>query len=136
MRKTKLFEKALPSLMNVSFVAILSIPLTWIHCDTATKKIIVIGLFFAYNLFFLIFNNNRCLGMIITDTHWKKTYPLKNKFMFIFLYSLSFSTLFFWFFFPFDLFLFNMLILQIPLILIKGTTLHGFLSGDMVTIKK
>ena len=136
MRKTNLLEKALPSLVNVLIIATLSSPLIWIPWDIATKKIITIGLFFFYNLFFLVFNNNRCLGMIIIDTHWEKDYPLKNKLVFILLYSLSFSTLFFWFFFPFDLLLFNMLVLQLPLILIKGTTLHGFLSGDMVTIKK
>jgi len=135
MKKTNLFEKALPSLINLVVVALLSIPLIWTPWDIITKKICIIGLFFIYNLLFLFFNKNRCLGMIIVDTYWKKEYSLKNKLIFLILYALSFSTLFFWIFFPLDLFLVNMLFLQLPMILIKGTTFHGYLSGQMVTVK-
>ncbi len=73
--------------------------------------------------------------MTIVGTYWAKDYPLKNQLIWLSLYTLSFSTLLFWVFFPFDLFLINMLCLQLPMILIKKTTLHGFLSGQMVTIK-
>lgn len=135
MRKTNLFEKGLASLINVSAVAILSTPLIWMPWTLMTKKIIVIAIWLLFNLAFLVFNRNRGLGMIIANTHWKKDYPIKSKLLFLVFYSLSFSTLFFWISFPLDLFLANMLLLQVPMILITGTTLHGFLSGKMVTVK-
>jgi len=135
MRPTNLFEKILPSLINLAAVVLLSIPVVWNQTDIVTKKIYIIFIFFSYNLLFLFFNKNRCLGMMIVGTYWEKDYPLKNKLLWLILYTLSFSTLFFWLFFPFDLFVINLLFLQLPTILTKRTTLHGFLSGQMATVK-
>lgn len=73
--------------------------------------------------------------MMVLGTQWEREYSTKNKLVFLILYTLSFSTLFFWVFFSFDLFLANILLLQIPMILMTGTTLHGFLSGNMTTVK-
>lgn len=51
--------------------------------------------------------------------------------LYTFLYSLSFSTIVIWIFYPFDLLLFNLLFIQLPTVLLTGTTLHGYLSGRM-----
>jgi hypothetical protein len=74
--------------------------------------------------------------MIILGSKWKKKYPFLNQFIYIILYTLSFSTLLFYVFFPFDLFLANMFLFQLPMVLIKKTTLHGFLSGNMAGVKE
>ena len=74
--------------------------------------------------------------MMILNIHWKEKYPLKNQLIHSVLYTASFSTLLFWVWFPLDLFLINMLLLQLPTILLTGTTFHGYLSGNMVTVKK
>ena len=93
-------------------------------------------MFFLYKLVFVIFNNNRTLGMIITKTYWQEEYSLKKQLLHSVLYTASFSTLLFWVYFPFDLFIANILILQIPTILLKNMTFHEYLSGGMKAIKK
>lgn len=69
--------------------------------------------------------------MILLNIHWKKDYSIKQQLLYVFLYTLSFSTIVIWVFFPFDLLIFNLLFIQLPTVLITGTTLHGFLSGKM-----
>jgi len=133
-RVTYWYEKLLASVINVTFVVIIFIPLFFL-----TKfdwKFLLISIFFIYNLFFLIFNKNRALGMIILKTYWKKNYPFINCFIFIILYTLSFSTLLFYIYFPLDLFWANMLFLQLPTIILKKTTFHGWLSGNMIGVKR
>jgi len=73
--------------------------------------------------------------MVILGFRWKEDYPFLNQFVFIVLYTLSFSTLLFYFYFPLDLFLINMFLLQLPMVIIKKTTLHGFLAGKMLGVK-
>jgi hypothetical protein len=73
--------------------------------------------------------------MIILKARWKGDNSYWNFLLFISLYTLSFSTLLFYIVFPFDLFLINMILLQIPTIILKKTTFHGFLSGNMIGIK-
>jgi hypothetical protein len=74
--------------------------------------------------------------MIILNIDWKEQYPFKQQIFYVFLYSLSFSTIVVWVFFPFDLLLFNLLCIQLPTVLLTGTTLHGHLSGRMSGYKK
>jgi hypothetical protein len=74
--------------------------------------------------------------MIILNISWKEEYPLKQQIIYTFLYSLSFSTIVIWIFFPFDLLLFNLLCIQLPTVLLTGTTLHGYLSGKMSGYKE
>jgi hypothetical protein len=74
--------------------------------------------------------------MIILGIKWKEEYSLKQQLIYVFLYSLSFSTIVIWIFFPFDLLLFNLLFIQLPTVLLTGTTLHGFLSGRMSGYKE
>lgn len=133
MRKTSAIEKVLTSMINVVAVFFICLPLLK-FLSINEWKIAVIVIFFLYNLFFLIFNQNRCLGMIIMGTRWDKRVSFNRKLLFIILYTLSFSTLLFLVWFPFDIFLANMLLLQLPSILITGTTFHGYLSGDMCSM--
>ena len=69
--------------------------------------------------------------MRIAGTVWEKPYTRFQRNIYSILYTLSFSTLFFHILFPFDLFIVNMMALQLPTIIISGTTLHGLLSGNM-----
>lgn len=136
MRITTPLEKLLNSAINVAAVFIIFLPFL-IFLDTSLfKKIIFIVLFLLYKLVIIFFNGNRSLGMIITKTYWKREYPLKNQLLHALLYTLSLSTLLFWIFFPFDLFLANMLLIQLPSIILTGTTFHRYISGNMVTVKK
>lgn len=135
MKDTTAFEKSLTSIINIVVILIIFTPIYFFITDNFLRKIILIWLFFVYNLLFLLFNNNRCIWMIIMKTNYDKIYSKRQHFLYIILYTLSFSTLFFWIYFPFDLFLFNILILQLPIILLTKTTLHGYLSGNIKTIK-
>ena len=134
MRETSTFKKLVTSAINVFFVLIIFLPFYFVVNDILTKKLILIGIFFGYNIIFLLFNQNRCLGMIIMKTRYAKKYSKSQHFLYAILYTLSFSTLLFWIFFPFDLFLFNMLLLQLPTVITKKTTLHGYLSGNITTV--
>ncbi|MBI2148143.1 hypothetical protein HYU23_00535 [Candidatus Woesearchaeota archaeon] len=136
MRNTTLFEKGLSSFINVVFVSIFFLPFLFIDIPFLIKKFIFIFLFLLYKLILIYFLENKSIGMILIGSYWKENYPLKNQFIHAVFYTISFSTLLFWIYFPFDLFLFNMLFIQIPMILYKGTTMHGYLAGKMVTVKK
>lgn len=135
MKQTNIFQKVLPSVFNAVAVFIISLPLMIMQADALEKKIILVGIFFLYCFFFQLFNKNEDLGMVVSDTHWKEAYPFKNQLIYSILYTLSFATLFFHVFFPLDLFLANMLLLQLPCVLLTGTTVHGYLAGKMVTVK-
>ncbi|MFA5349232.1 MAG: hypothetical protein WC309_02595 [Candidatus Paceibacterota bacterium] len=137
MRKSNALEKLGASIINTGAVLILSVPFYFLfHGFNLYWKLSFIGSFFFYNLFFLIFFDNRCLGMRLLKTRWEREYPIINQLAFIFLYTLSFSSLLFWVYFPFDIFLFNMLLLQLPCVLFTGTTVHGLLSGRMTGVKE
>lgn len=112
------------------------IPLYFIEMPILEKKLIIIGMFFIYTFIFLIFNRNRDLGMVIGKTYWKENYSFWRQFVYNILYTASFATLLFSIIFPFDLFLANMLLFQLPTVLMTGTTFHGFLAGKMTTIIK
>ena len=69
--------------------------------------------------------------MIILGIKWKEEYPLKQQIIYVLLYTLSFSTVVIWIYFPFDLLFFNLLFIQLPTVILTGSTLHGYLSGRM-----
>lgn len=136
MVETSALKKLCASIINAVIVIVLYIPIYLIVKDIFIKKLLLIMLFFLYNFFFLIFNNNRCLGMVVMKTRYKEEPSLKQGVIYNLLYTLSFSSLFFWVYFPFDLFLFNMLFIQLPMVLITKTTLHGYLAGNITTVEK
>lgn len=132
---TNALEKLMVSVINTFFVVLISSPFYYIYGFNLKYKIILILLFLFYNLLFIFVSKNRCLGMILLKVYWKKDYPLLNQLVYAFLYTASFSTIVIWIFFPFDLLLINLLFLQLPCVLITGTTLHGYLSGKMTGYK-
>lgn len=135
-KNTNALQKLSVSIINTIFVALLSLPFYFLYGFSTNYKIILVVIFFLYNLSFLFLTNNRCLGMIILGIKWKEEYPLKQQLLYTFLYSLSFSTIVIWIFFPFDLLLFNLLLIQLPTVLLTGSTLHGHLSGRMSGYKR
>ena len=136
MKNTNLFQKLFSSVINAIVVFVISLPFISFSENILFKRLIVVGIFFVYCLVFMFLNKNRDLGMIIMKSYWRENYPTKNQFLYNVLYTLSFATLFFHIFFPLDLFLINMLFLQLPFVLITGTTLHGYFSGKMITVVK
>lgn len=135
-RKTSAFEKLLPSAVNASVALTISFPFLIVFGFGNTWKFSIIAIFFLVSIMFMLFNKNRDLGMILTKTYWEKGYPKRQQLLYNFLYALSFSTLFFYIRFHFDVFILNILLLQLPTIFLTGTTLHGYLSGGMTTVKK
>jgi hypothetical protein len=137
-RDTNILEKLIPSIINLFIILFLSLIVIYIFNieNTILRKIIFISIMFLYNLCISVFNKNRCIGMIIMNTYWDKEYSLTNRILYALLYTLSFSTLLFYIYFPYDLLLFNLLLIQLPFILTKHTTAHGYLSGNMKSIKK
>ncbi len=73
--------------------------------------------------------------MMAVRSFWKDAGNNSQYLIFSVLYSLSFATLFFHIFFQFDLLLLNLLLLQLPMILSKRNTLHGYLSGMRTVVK-
>ena len=132
---TNALEKLMVSVINTFFVVLISVPFYYIYGFNLKYRIILILFFLFYNLLFIFMSKNRCLGMILLKIYWRKDYPLLNQLVYAFLYTTSFSTIVIWIFFPFDLLLVNLLFLQLPCVLITGTTLHGYLSGKMIGYK-
>ena len=88
-----------------------------------------------YELAFMLFHNDRDLGMVLINTGWAEKYPPWKQLLHNLLYTASFATLFFHVFFPFDLFLFNIFVLQLVSVKMFGATFHAFLSGQMESVK-
>ncbi len=68
------------------------------------------------------------------NLYWRKHYTFRQHIKFNIFYTLSFSTIMLYVWFPLDLLILNLLLIQLPMSLITGTTLHGYLSG-METVK-
>ena len=129
-------QKALPSIINVIIVFLLSSSIYFTDTSNIDRKLFIVGVFFLYTLVFLIFNKNRDLGMMIVGSYWKNDYPVYQHLIYNILYTASFATLLFSIFFPLDLFLINMVLIQLPAIIFTGTTFHGFVAGGISTIIK
>jgi hypothetical protein len=131
-QKTNAFWKLANSIVNVSFVFLLSIPLLLIFgFNSIEYKVSAVLLFLMYQLIVAFSPKKVDFGDFITRTRWLKKYPLRNHVTFAIFYSLSFSTTFIWIVFPFDLLLCNLLFVQLPIVSTTGYTLHGYLSGKM-----
>ena len=135
-KSTNAIEKLSVTLIDTALVLVLSIPDYLIFGFNNYYKIIVVLLFLACNLTYILVSKNRCLGMILLNIYWKRNYPIKNQLIYAVLYTLSFATAFIWLFLPFDLLLVNLLLVQLPLVLKTGSTLHGYLSGKMSGYRK
>jgi len=135
-RKTTALEKLFTSLVNVIVVFVVSIPFFLFDGLSAlTLKLIIIGLFFLENVMAIIFLEYRLPGMIIQNTIWQGRYSKMNQFIHAIMYTASFASMLFWIWVPGDLLLFNLLLLQLPCVLLTKTTFHGFIAGNMVDVK-
>ncbi len=136
LRETTITEKLVASITNILVVGLIYLPFhLLLPLELNQKKLLFIALFFLYSLVFVFINRQTDIGMLSIGSTWKKPYPIHQHLLFTVLYTASFSTLLYSFYFPFDLLLVNLLFLQLPCILLTKTTLHGYLSGNMVTIK-
>lgn len=129
-----ILDKLFTSILNFLIVALISLPFILIAESLIIKKFIVIGIFLLYCLLISFFNKGIYPYMTISGEKWKENYPLKNHVIHSVLYTLSFSTLLFSIFFPFDIFIFNMLLLQLPMLIFKKMTLHAYLAGKMIIV--
>lgn len=134
MRHTNIWEKFTASAINLLVVLFLSLPFYSLWGFNYEWQISVVIIFFIVESFFFIFGHDIDLGMRIVGSKWKGRYSLRRHFVYTFLYTLSFATLFIHIWFPFDLFIINMLCIQLPTVLLTGTTFHGYLSG-LETVK-
>lgn len=136
MRTTTVWEKIGSSVINIIIVFVIFLPFYFFIDDYVMQKVVFITLFFVYTMIFFFSNHNRCIGMMIMHVYYAGSYDFWKHFFYNIFYTMSFATIFFWIFVPFDLLIFNLLFLQLPVILIKKTTLHGYIAGDIVTVKR
>ena len=73
---------------------------------------------------------------MLMRTYYSGKYQKKNQLLYDIFYTASFSTIFFSILFPFDVLLLNILFIQLPMVLLTKTTLHGYLAGNVTTVIK
>ena len=135
-RKTTALEKLFTSLVNVIVVFVVSIPFFLFDGLSAlTLKLIIIGLFFLENVTAIIFLDYQLPGMLIQKTIWQCRYSKMNQLIHAIMYTASFASMLFWIWVPGDLLLVNLLLLQLPCILLTKTTFQGLIAGNMVDVK-
>jgi hypothetical protein len=132
-RVTSPIDKLLPSVVNVLFTFVLALPVLLVYGVGFEWRIFWIAIFLAYNLLFE-FTWGRCLGMALCGTVYERPASALQKVIYVVLYTVSFSTLLFYVWVPFDLLAVNLLLVQLPLVLLTGSTLHGLLSGGRKTV--
>jgi len=131
MKKTTVLDKLLVSIINLVIVAVPTIPFWFI----GYWQIALVSFFLIYQVIIALTKTGQSVGMRLLKIRWAKNYPMRNRLIFAILYTASFSTVAIWVFFPLDLLVFNLLFIQLPMILATGYTLHGFLSGEMYGVK-
>lgn len=135
-RPTRPLEKLLCSAVNAAAVLLPFIPIAISDLPLLAKQVALVGLFLAENLIAIAFFDYRLPGMWLLGSFMAEPYPLRSRLRHALFYTASFATLPFWVWFPLDLFLVNMLCLQLPAIWLTGTTLHGWLAGGMVDLRR
>jgi hypothetical protein len=133
---TSAIEKVFVSIINSLLVFLLSLPFYLLWGIGSRYSITVVIIFFLCQLLYILSPTRQSVGMRALNIYWDKKYSTQNHLIFALLYTVSFSTLFFWVLFPFDVLLFNLLIVQLPMVLKTGYTLHGYLSGKMAGHKQ
>lgn len=126
-------QQSVVNVMATFLIATVVLPGSYM--DFAQLKLSCVLVFFFYNIYFES-RYGRCLGMMWGKTHYANPCDTSKKMWYILFYTLSFSTLLYYVWFPFDLLLINFLCLQLPCLLIKGNTLHGYLGGMETVFRK
>ncbi len=136
-RRTYWHEKLAASLVNFTIVltgtACICLPCGY---DGIQSKIVFLAVSLAYLLAALLPADHRSVGMKLAGVHWAESYSRSRLLVYGLFYLLSFSTVLFYLWWPFDLLVINLLLVQMPCIFLTGTTLHGFLSGGIRTVKR
>ena len=78
---------------------------------------------------FFVLARDRDLGMRAVGSRWMGEYSVRRHLIYVFLYTISFSTVLFYIWAPFDLLMINLVCVQLPAVLVTGTTFHGYLTG-------
>jgi hypothetical protein len=132
MKKTNSLDKLSVSIINLIVVLIPTIPFWFI----GSWRLALVVIFMIYQIAVVFTRTRQSIGMKLLGIRWAKNYSLKDHLIFAILYSASFATIVIWIFFPFDLLIFNLLFIQLPMVLTTGYTLHGYLSGKMYGVKE
>ncbi len=128
-RPTTALEKVSASAINAVFAFGLATPFLIAWGPTLAWKLSVVGLFALYELFVFLVYKDRCFGMQILNMYHKYRFRKRDHILYSALYAVSFSTCLIYVWFPLDLLLINIFFVQLPCVLMTGTTLHGWLSG-------
>ncbi len=131
---TNALEKLFPSIWNAVIAFGLATPALLLWGPGLAWKILIVALFALYESYVFLARKDRCFGMKVMDTYWARRYTLRHHIVYNVLYTASFATLFLRVWFPLDMFLVNIFLIQLPCVLLTGTTLHGYISG-MTTVK-
>jgi hypothetical protein len=135
-RRTNAAEKLLTSLINALVAVLASLPFLLLDLSLREYQCLLLALFLIENLVAALWGDHRLPGMRLQGTVWQRPYPLPQRLLHALLYSASFATAVFWIWFPGDLLVVNLLLIQLPCVRLTGTTLHGWLAGDMVDLKR
>lgn len=73
--------------------------------------------------------------MIIIKTKYERDKSFLELLIYVIFYTISFASILFYIWIPFDLLLVNLVIIQLPIILVKETTFHGFIAGNIRTLR-
>lgn len=128
-RPTTALEKIAASLINAVFAFGLATPFLIMWGPTLSWKLSVVVLFALYEAFVFLVFKDRCFGMQILNMYHKYRFRKRDHILYCIFYALSFSTCLIYIHFPLDLLLVNIFFVQLPVVLMTGTTLHGWLSG-------
>lgn len=130
MQPTTAIEKLTTSALNTLvpfFLFLLVFPL---FSTYTLHKLFFVGMFFAWNGIYAATDPlGRFYGMNLLGTTWERPRSSLAACLYLCLYTVSFSTLLFYYHTPFDLFLLNMFLIQLPMVCMTKTTLHGWLCG-------
>ena len=114
-------------------VLLLASPTYFLFDSLLVYKLSSLALCFIY-VFVGMMREGTFFSMLLVGEKWeRKHYTLPSYIVYSTLYTASFSTLLFFIWFPFDLLCINLLCVQLPFVLLTGTTLHGYLSGNIAS---
>ncbi len=129
-RQTTRLEKIIASLVNIGVCFILSLPILIVYRSRVQWQIAFVVAAGIYQVIVATILRDRCLGLRAIKARWEQErYPTRRRIIFHTLYFLHDASVAVWIFFPFDIFLANILILQLPLLLIANSTFQNWTSG-------
>ncbi len=135
-QSTSIWYKLYSSMINITLILFITSPLFLIYGFDTKWKLLTIFTFLLYELILIFTKQKRDLGMIIMGSYWKEPFTNSQYILYNLLYTLSFASLFFYFIFPGDLLLINLLLVQLPFVVLTKYTLHGYLSGMITVVKR